>query len=365
MTLALYLARRFLMSLLLMLVIFAAVVFLIDLIEQLRRLSSRPEAGLGDAMILAALNLPKVMYQILPLTVMLAAIAYFVGLSRSSELVAIRASGRSALRALGAPLLVAIGVGAIAVAVINPVVSMTTRMFETLQDRLETGEERVLSITADGLWLRQGTESGQTVIRALRSNADGTLLYGASFLTFTLEGPPTRRIAAARAELRPGEWVLHDAKIWRLDEDNPEADATQIGRMTIATDLTPSKIRDSFGSPEVISIWEMRDFIDGLDRAGFASTLHRVWLQKELATPALLAAIVLLAAGFTMRHARFGKTGVLVLSAILAGFAVFFLRNFAQVLGENGQMPILLAAWAPPAVATLAALGLLLHLEDG
>jgi lipopolysaccharide export system permease protein len=365
MTLALYLARRFALSLLLMLTIFAAVVYLIDLIEQLRRLSTRPEAGLADAMVLAALNLPKVMYQILPLTVMLASIAYFVGLSRSSELVAIRAAGRSALRALVAPIIVAMIVGALAVAVMNPVVSMTTRMFESLQDRIQTGEERVLSITADGLWLRQGTDTGQTVIRALRSNADGTLLFGASFLTFTLEGPPTQRIAAPRAELRPGEWVLHDAKIWRLDDENPEASAELIGRMTLPTDLTPTKIRDSFGSPEVISIWEMRDFIDGLDRAGFASTLHRVWLQKELATPALLAAIVLLAAGFTMRHARFGKTGVLVLSAILAGFAVFFLRNFAQVLGENGQLPVLLAAWAPPFAAAFAALGLLLYLEDG
>lgn len=365
MTLALYLARRFILSLLLILLIFAAIVFLIDLIEQLRRLSDRPEAGFGQAMVLAALKLPTVLYQILPLVVMLASIAYFVALSRSSELVAIRASGRSALRALVSPILVALIIGALAVAVINPVVAMTTRMFDSMQTRIQTGEERVLSITADGLWLRQGTDSGQTVIRARRSNADGTLLFGASFLTFTLDGPPTQRIAAARAELHAGEWVLHDAKIWHLDAENPEAQAQEIGRMTLSTDLTADKIRDSFGSPEVISIWDMRAFIDGLDRAGFASTLHRVWLQKELATPALLAAIVLLAAGFTMRHARFGKTGVMVLSAILAGFGVFFLRNFAQVLGENGQLPVILAAWGPPAVAVLAALGLLLHLEEG
>lgn len=365
MTLARYLARRFSLSLMMIFLIFMAIVFMVDLIEQLRRLSERADAGLGQAMVLSALRMPLVLYQILPLIIMLASIAYFVALARSSELVAIRAAGRSALRALLPPSLVAFLVGALAVAVFNPVVAMSSRMFEAMQTRIETGEERTLSITADGLWLRQGTDSGQTVIRARRSNADGTLLFGASFLTFTLEGPPTQRIAAARAELHPGEWVLHDAKIWQLNAANPEAEAQEIGRMTLSTDLTPGKIRDSFGSPEVISIWEMRDFIDGLDRAGFASTLHRVWVQKELATPALLAAIVLLAAGFTMRHARFGKTGVMVLSAIMAGFGVFFLRNFAQVLGENGQLPIVLSAWGPPAVAILAALGLLLHQEDG
>jgi lipopolysaccharide export system permease protein len=59
------------------------------------------------------------------------------------------------------------------------------------------------------------------------------------------------------------------------------------------------------------------------------------------------------------------KTGSLVLAALLCGFAVFFLRNFGQILGENGQLPVALAAWSTPIAATLLALGLLLHLEDG
>jgi lipopolysaccharide export system permease protein len=54
-----------------------------------------------------------------------------------------------------------------------------------------------------------------------------------------------------------------------------------------------------------------------------------------------------------------------VLFALSGGFAIFFLRNFAQVLGENGQIPVYLAAWTPPVAAILMALGLLLHLEDG
>ena len=365
MTLSLYLARRFLIAFGLVAGIFATLVFLIDLIEHIRRLSQAGQSGMAGALTLAALNAPNVLYQILPLVVMLASIAYFIGLARSSELVAIRASGRSALRALVAPVGVAALIGVFAVTVLNPVVSMTTRSFALALERLDAGRDRVLSISAEGLWLRQASETGQVVIRALRSNPDGTLLFGASFLSFTLEGPPVERIEAARAQLRQGDWLLSDVKIWRLDAENPEATAELRAEMALPTDLTPDKIRDSFASPDSISIWALTDFIDGLERAGFASTLHRVWLQKEIATPALLAAIVLLAAGFTMRHARFGRTGVAVLAAILAGFAVFFIRNFAQVLGENGQLPIILAAWVPPVATALAALGLLLHLEDG
>ena len=55
----------------------------------------------------------------------------------------------------------------------------------------------------------------------------------------------------------------------------------------------------------------------------------------------------------------------MVLLAVISGFAIFLLRNFAQVLGENGQIPVLIAAWSAPVAAALLSLSLVLHLEDG
>jgi lipopolysaccharide export system permease protein len=66
-----------------------------------------------------------------------------------------------------------------------------------------------------------------------------------------------------------------------------------------------------------------------------------------------------------MRHTRFGRTGQMVMAALGMGFGIYFIRNFAQILGENGQIPVVLAAWSPPVAAILLSLGLLLHLEDG
>ena len=81
--------------------------------------------------------------------------------------------------------------------------------------------------------------------------------------------------------------------------------------------------------------------------------------------PLFLGAMVLVAAGFTLRPTRFGRTGLMVVFAICGGFALYFMRNFAQILGENGQIPVALAAWGPPAAAVLLPISLLLHLEDG
>ena len=365
MTLPLYVARRFLWLLLLVGLVFTALLLPIDLMEQLRRLDGEA-AGLGDGLKLAALNLPAALYQILPLIVILATLALFLALSRSSEMVVIRAAGRSAGRLLLAPVTAAVAVGVAALLVVNPIVAATQGAYEREIARWRTGASSVVSVGEAGVWLRQGDGDGQTVIRAARASLDGTRLEDVTFLAFDAGGSPTARTDAASATLGDGAWALRDAKRWPLGgSDNPERDAVVEAEATLASTLTRAQIRDSFGVPSSVPIFQLPGFIRALDAAGFSGRSHRVWLQMELANPLMLAAMVLIGAAFSMRHARAGGTGLAVLAALLLGFGAFFLRNFAQVLGESGQLPVALAAWAPPVAAVLLASGIVLRLEDG
>jgi lipopolysaccharide export system permease protein len=290
----------------------------------------------------------------------------FIGLARSSELVVVRAAGKSGLRFLMTPVAMALLIGAGTVALFNPLVAATAKAYDERQADLTQGGGSVLSVADTGLWLRQGSEAGQTVIQAARANLDGTELYGVTFLSFDPAGLPVARIEAETARLVRGAWELAGLKRWDLTEANPELGATRArGPELLASDLTAERIRDSFGTPSAIAFWDLRGYIADLERAGFSARSHRLWFQMELAQPLLMMAMVLVAAGFTMRPARFGGTGRMVLYAMLSGFAIFFLRNFAQALGESGQIPVVIAAWSPPLAAILFSLGLLLHLEDG
>ena len=139
----------------------------------------------------------------------------------------------------------------------------------------------------------------------------------------------------------------------------------RLPQFSVPSTLTPDQIRDSFGTPFSIPIWELPAFITRLQTAGFSAQRHLVWFQSEIALPVFLVAMVLIAAAFTLRHQRGGRTGLMVLFAVLLAFVTYFVRNFAQVLGENGDLHAVLAAWAPPLAAIGLSLGLLLHNEDG
>lgn len=269
MTMSLYLARRFATTFAMVFGIFLSIMYLLELVEQVRRFS-QAEVSFSQIAVLALLHVPAALYRILPLVMILSAVTLFLAMSRSSELVVMRAAGRSALRSLVAPVLSAILFGLLAIAVMNPIAAATAKRYEDLADRYRLADGATMSVSSEGLWLRQGGVEGQTVIRAARSNLDGTVLSGVTFLDFAPESGPLRRIEADRAALTPGAWTLSGVKVWSFASGtNAEQTATRAETMTVPSDLTVDQIRDSFGTPESIAIWDLPSFIDGLKRAGF------------------------------------------------------------------------------------------------
>ncbi|MFT4960578.1 MAG: lipopolysaccharide export system permease protein [Paracoccaceae bacterium] len=360
-----YFARRFAQSFFLIGAVFLTLIMLVDLIEQIRRFEGY-DVSFGQLMQLVLLSAPGAISEILPLLMILSTIVLYIGLARTSELVATRATGRSGIRALAAPLAVAMVIGIFAVSTLNPIVATTSNRYQQLYDTYRTGGSTTLSLSGEGLWLRQGDAQGQSVIHATGYNANTDTLFGVTVLTYGPEGGPVQRIQAISAQLQENFWLLQQVKIWPLDGDqNPETAAEIQRQMRMPTTLTRDRIRDGLGRSSGISIYDLPERIRDLAQAGFATKQYEVWLQVELARPLFLMAMVLVGAAFTMRHVRFGGTGLSVLTAVLLGFGLYFIRNFAQILGENGQIPVALAAWAPPLASILLTVGLLLHAEDG
>lgn len=360
-----YFGRKFLVYFFGLTIGFIILLVLIDLIEEAQRF----EAGtvsFAEVLGLTLLKTPTSMYTIMPLIAVLSALALFLALARSSELVVTRSAGRSALMALWAPFLLTILIGIGLITVLNPIVAATSERYQTLSDEYFRGETAVFSISSEGLWLRQGSASGQTVIHARGANHDGSNLNDVSLITFAQGGGPIRRIEAESARLENGYWRLINAKSWPLVAGlNPEVNANEYSSLRVPSTLTRENLSDSLGEPSAVAIWDMPAHVNALESAGFSARRHKVWFQMELARPLFLASMVLIGAGFTMRHTRFGHTGLMVLIAVLLAFGLYFIRNFAQILGENGQIPILWAAWTPPIAGTLLALGIILNMEDG
>jgi lipopolysaccharide export system permease protein len=79
----------------------------------------------------------------------------------------------------------------------------------------------------------------------------------------------------------------------------------------------------------------------------------------------MLAAMVLLAAAFSLRFFRFGGVQKMVLGGVAAGFLLYVMSKITDDLSKAELMYPSVAAWLPVLVGGLTGFVTLLHLEDG
>jgi lipopolysaccharide export system permease protein len=359
-TLSVYLARQFLFWMIGVLVVFALTAFVFDTIELLRRAAGKPQTTIDIIIKMALLKLPHLTQEMFPFVILSAAMMTFWRLTRSHELTVARASGVSVWQFLLPAVAIALVLGALKIAVFNPMTAAFYANFERLEAAFLRGRASLLAVSSTGFWLREFDGNSNAVVHALRVSSQDLELFEVIIFNFAERDRFLSRIDAASARLEPGAWHLRQA--WTSIPGQPSRFA---GELRLPTELTIERIQESFASPETISFWELPQFIAMLENAGFSAKRHRMHLHRLLSTPLVLCSMVLIAATFALRPPRRGGGPALVAAGIATGFVFYFLNNLVSALGEGANLPVVLAAWVPGGVSALAGVSMLLHLEDG
>jgi lipopolysaccharide export system permease protein len=360
-TLAFYIARQFLLWCFVVFLTMATIVFLLDYVELIRRGGSHTEATLLVLLEMAALKQPYMWQQVMPFAILFGAMLAFWRMTRSNELVVARSTGVSVWQFLSPAVIGALGIGVVVVTVFNPIAAAMQLSYEKLENRvLKNGNEQ-LNLSHAGLWLRQSDEHGQpSVIHAERLQPGGITLEDVLILFFDKNDRLTGRIDAKQARLETGHWRITNGTRWQPGK--PQEPFTEI---TIATSMTASKIEQSFASPETMSFWDLPGFIALLQQSGFSTQRHRLEYNALLARPFLLAAMVLIAATFSLRMQRRGGATLMIIGGVISGFFLYFLSDVVFALGLSAKLPVALAAWTPTGISLIFGASMLLHMEDG
>jgi lipopolysaccharide export system permease protein len=360
-TLFRYIARQFLAWCSLVFLAMLTIVFLLDYIELIRRSGSKSDATLYVLFKMALLKQPYMAQQIMPFVILFGTMMAFWRLTRSNELVVARAAGVSVWQFLAPPLAAAALIGVFVITVFNPVASVMQARYEQLDDSVLRGEADSLALSRTGLWLRQSDEQGgRSIVHAEGYLADTHALKGVTMLFIADDRKLTKRIDAREAQLGNNGWDVVDGTLWR-----PTEPSRPFAEMVVPTNLTVRNIQDSFAAPETMSFWELPSFIALLESSGFSALRHRLYFDALLARPLLFAAMVVIAASFSLRMQRRGGTGMMIAAGVGAGFILYFLSDVVFALGLSATIPVSLAAWSPAGISCLLGVSLLLHLEDG
>ena len=137
------------------------------------------------------------------------------------------------------------------------------------------------------------------------------------------------------------------------------------GSLTLKTNLNADSLLGASTAPDAVPFWSLTKAAERVARSGANPMPYLVQFHTLLSLPALLIAMVIIAACVSLRFVRFGQVGRMILGGILSGFVLYIATSLITAMGSNGIVPPAFAAWSPACVAILFGMSILLHQEDG
>jgi len=288
---------------------------------------------------------PYLMYQLAPLGALVAVLVTLGIMSKSNEIVAIKASGMSLYR-LAVPLLLAgMALAAIMVVLDDTYLPYANQRQDALRNLIKGRPPQTYTRPQRWIFGEDYKIYNYDVFLPAQNLFGGLSVLEIDPATFQLR----RRVFATRARWSESQrvWVLEggwvrdfsDGTIVRYDQLPP---VTSLPELTEPPGYFNREVRQAFQ----MSWRELSAYIDGLHNAGFDVAGLTVQWQKKIAYPLMAPVSMLLAIPFAFLVGTRGAIGGIALGVAI-GITYWAMAALLEAMGGVGQLPPLLAGWSP------------------
>ena len=342
--------RRFLLlhvlsAIALVTVAFLALLFFLDMVNDLSNLG-KPGFSLSGTLLHVALSLPSRAYEVLPIATLVGAVFALSSLAASSEFTILRISGLSPRAALG----LLLQLGAVIVITLFVLGEWIAPASSQLSTRLKAAGGSALGTQlVSGIWLLNDTdrEGNQTVnIQSIGANGG---LTGVRIYVLNAQAQLAAELQAATGQYEGGgAWTLHD--VTRTDLPQQSGAALRVSHLQALrwqTSLSPGVLNVLLLAPDKMSALDLWRYIQHLRANQQAAERYEIQLWKKLFYPFSAVVMLLLALPFAYLHTRSKGVSAKVLAGIVLGIGFTLLNTLFSSLGLLGTWPPAITAALP------------------
>ena len=328
--------------------------------------------------------LPFILDRVVPICSLVAGLLTFGGLSRTSELTAMKATGISVYRIVAPVLALTLVIAAALFAFDELYLPAANRRQEALRSVIK-GKPAQTFLRPERKWISGQLSPPAPTQPALPGTpladpvtpAPSRIFYYQFFdpdrnvfanLTVFEFDPATfhlqRRIFAAstRWDARAGRWVFDNG--WQRTFNGETVATYQPFSISTFPEIReqPGYFKKEDLQSQEMNYNELERYIDDLRQSGFDTMRLRVQLNHKLAYPLVTFIMAVLAIPLAL---TMGKRGGLAGVATAIGIAIFFwvISSAFEAMGNVNTMPPVMAAWTPDLLFSMAGAYLMLRTQ--
>jgi lipopolysaccharide export system permease protein len=337
---------------------FLVILLGVQLTPWMLRLWVRDDYPVGIVLRIFMYRLPGLLAMTFPMATVFGSLMCMSTLSASGEVIALRAGGLSFPRLSAAILVVALLTSVATLAFNEALVPSANdaaqRLIADYAPNARPLEYLTFSIPSEG--------QPQRVVYARRFDPAQKTLEGLTIMEMR-EGRVWQILSAGAASWRGTTWELRDVERTMVDEQNRQQ-TYRVARMTHEVGKSPRELARTEKDLVDMSMVELHRELDVRRRHSAPNSpavlLAQQTIQLRWAIPWASLGFALIGVPLGLRPTR-ATTGIGLGLSLIIVFAYYVLFNTMTVVGQQGALPPVVAAWLPNFIVFGAGLGLFVN----
>jgi lipopolysaccharide export system permease protein len=337
--LTLYIGREFLKLLGWLLLVFISIYLIVDF----GRIDKFVECGAQSQDIVGyyIYKIPLIIFQTLPVAILLATVFTLGTLTKNSEIIAIKASGINIYQIVSPIVLTALLLSLLTLVANEQVIPYTNKKVAYIEEvKIEKKNPRGVFEPGDA-WLRgeNGVFYNFQLITPNTNLLEGVIIYKFDH-NFRLQ----YRLDAEQMEWMGNAWHIKRAIRRIFGPEGIKVEKIQEEPLPQLKD-TPASFKEVTKSPEAMTYQELKAYLQRLLRQGYDTSRYQVDLYGKFSFPFINLVMAIIGIPFSLRLNRSGGRAIGFGLSIILGFFFWVVLALGVALGHTGSLPPFIAAW--------------------
>lgn len=342
-----YIAKQILYSIFIVLGILVVVVGLLDLVDEIKKISS--EYTISLAFMYVLLNTPQNIYEVLPIATLMGSLIGLSKLSSTNELNAAKSCGLS----FGQIITIALKTGLFIVTLTFVIGEFIAPKGQQLAINVKNiGESTRLSMkNTDGIWIK----SGNSFIH-IANVYPNKIVKEVSIYRFNKKQQLMESIYAEQGYYSNGKWFMEN--VTSTDFQNKDVEVLSIEKTTFKEFVDLDLFDIMVIKPNQMNLVQLNKYIDYLKTNSMESKNYELAFWSKFSIPISCLVMFLLTTPFVHSNIRTASLGQRIFIGILVGIVLFLFNQTLNKLSIIIDMPPIFGSFLP--VIILFALSLFL-----
>ena len=348
-----YLTKLLLKNIFIVIIVFTFLSFFLNIFEEVKYFEDK-EVEIIYPIILTVLNIPSIVFEILPFIFLLGVMFFFISLYEKDEIELLRSNGIDNLKITTIISVVSLIMGIILILLYYSFSANLKSLYLNVKYKYSTTSDHLAVVNEGGLWIKEKSKNNKKIFIINAKNYKINSLENLEITELDNDYKLVNTIIAEKANIENKEWLLTNVKIYSKEKKTEILKNFQY--FSTFNEKIISNLYSNLNSLNIIQLIKLRENYKSI---GYSPTEVSLHLNKIYSLPIYLTLTTIIGALLMFKLNFIKSKFFLVVIGVLVSVVFYYINYFSILFGKNETLPVELSVWLPQILIFLiSALGL-------